>query len=99
MTVQDLPLFAAAEKPKPEPRQPAGYVGRVLERIYETTAHAPITPLDLAQYPDLYGTDYMRNLRHARAWLEANTVFTVACETANKSKAYWKYWLAIRDKE
>jgi hypothetical protein len=93
VTAQDLPLFATVK-----PREPGGYVGRVLERLYQTNVNRPITPLDLHKHPDLYGTDCMRNLRHAKKWLEEKTEFTVTCETACKGKAYWKYWLALRSK-
>lgn len=84
--------------PRPEPKPPTGHVGRVLKRIQRATVDTPITPLDLAKRPDLYGTDYMRNLRHAREWLIENTSFMIACEKARKDKAHWKYWLAIRGK-
>ena len=85
-------------RPPAEPKPPKGHVGNVLRRLQRTMASAPITPLDLARDPDLYGTDYMRNLRYVRQWLEDNTEWTVACEKARKDKAHWKYWLAIRGK-
>lgn len=64
MSVNNLPLFAAAEKSRPRPRFPGGKCGRVWKRLLEATRDDPVSPLGLDRVE--YGLDAARNLREAR---------------------------------
>jgi len=72
--------------------RPTGKLGQVLERLLLTGKDWPITPLDLASKPEMYGTDCMRQLRFARKWVEEHTDMRVHTERV-KGKTFFKYWV------